>query len=238
MSARSVARALTALADPERAQAVARFFKTAAGEYSAGDRFLGISVPAQRTVAKAHAALPLDGLATLIQSPIHEHRLTALLILVAQYERGDAAAKKARVTFYVRHLAGVNNWDLVDSSAHQILGAHLLTRDRQRLHRLAKSKSLWERRVAIVATYAFIGAGETQETFAIAEQLLSDTHDLIHKATGWMLREVGKRVSERALREFLEKNASRMPRTALRYAIERFPAAERKTWLARPRLPQ
>ncbi len=167
----------------------------------------------------------------LLKSRVHEERLTALMLLVLQYESGDDAKKTECFDFFVENMAQVNNWDLVDSSAHQIVGTHLLKRDRKLLHRLAKSKDLWERRVAMVATYAFICEGESADTFAIAELLLSDAHDLIHKAVGWMLREVGKRVSEADLRRFLKKNAPRMPRTALRYAIERFPEDERKAWL-------
>jgi 3-methyladenine DNA glycosylase AlkD len=157
-------------------------------------------------------------------------------VLVEQYAKGDAAARKERFAFYVAHLPRVNNWDLVDASAAPIVGAHLLASgDARALLRLAKSKSLWERRVAIVATYAFIKAGDSKTTFEIAELLLNDEHDLLHKAVGWMLREVGKRVSESALRGFLTKHAGAMPRTALRYAIERLPEAERQRWLGAPR---
>jgi 3-methyladenine DNA glycosylase AlkD len=222
---------LAALGDPQRAKGVAAFFKTGPGQYGEGDVFLGISVPQQRSVARAHRTLSLKQLAALLKSKIHEERLTALLILVAQYERGDEAAKGACFDFYLAHLGRVNNWDLVDASAYQIVGAHLLERDRKLLHRLAKSEVMWERRVAIVSTYAFIRAGEATTPFEIAQALLGDRHDLIHKAVGWMLREVGKRVSEDVLRAFLKANVSRLPRTTLRYAIERFPITERKAWL-------
>jgi 3-methyladenine DNA glycosylase AlkD len=206
------------------------FFKSGPGQYGEGDRFLGITVPAQRKVAREFAELPLEGIAELLASGVHEERLTGLIILTRRYETGDEACKKACFDFYLANLAGVNNWDLVDSSAHQIVGSHLLERERKLLYRLAKSKNLWERRVAMIATYAFILEGESAETFAIAELLLDDDHDLIHKAVGWMLREVGKRVSPDELRRFLKKNAARMPRTALRYAIERFSPEERARW--------
>ncbi len=221
---------LKGLADPAKAVAVGSFFKSGPGQYGEGDRFLGITVPAQRIVARKYPDLSFVDLETLLGSPVHEERLTALLILTRQYEKGDDARKKALFDFYLVNLAGVNNWDLVDTSAAQIVGAQLLARDRKLLRRLAVSKNLWERRVAIVSTHAFIRAGEFADTFAISEMLLEDEHDLIHKAVGWMLREVGKRVSEDELRRFLKKNGARMPRTALRYAIEHFSDAERKAF--------
>jgi 3-methyladenine DNA glycosylase AlkD len=194
--------------------------------------FLGVRVPELRKVARARAALTLRDLAALLRSRFHEERLLALMVLVTQYEKGDGAERQARFAFYLEHLACVNNWDLVDASAAPIVGAHVLaSRDRRLLPRLAGSKVLWERRVAMVATYAFIRAGESATTFEIAKLLLRDEHDLMHKAVGWMLREVGKRVSAPALRGFLEAHAANMPRTALRYAIERFPEAERRRWL-------
>ena len=225
--------ALRAVADPVRAQGTTRFFKTGKGEYGEGDVFVGGSLPELRAIARAHATLSLADVGKLLRSRIHEERLIALLVLVAQVEAGDDAARAERFAFYLAHLAHVNNWDLVDVSASRVIGAHALaTGDAKVLPRLARSKLLWARRVAIVATLAFIRAGQPATTFAIGEQLLGDEHDLIHKAVGWMLREVGKQVSEPALRAFLKKHAPRMPRTTLRYAIERFPAAERKAWLA------
>lgn len=237
MKALSLSAELAALADPKKAKGVAAFFKTGKGEYGEGDVFLGIPVPAQRQVAKRHRDLPLPAIAKLLKSPIHEERLCALIVLTEQYARGDEATKAKCFDFYLQHLAGVNNWDLVDSSAHQIVGEHLLTRDRKLLRKLAKSKDLWERRVAIVSTWAFIRKGESETTFEISQLLLHDTHDLIHKAVGWMLREVGKRVDEDTLRGFLKAHVSELPRTALRYAIERFPADERKAWLLDKGLP-
>lgn len=218
------------LGDAERARSSARFFKTGIGEYGEGDRFIGVTVPAQRAVARRQRALPLSQIGVLLRSPIHEERLTALLILVEQYAAGTPEEQSERARFYLANAKRVNNWDLVDSSARDILGAHLVRRNRAVLRRLARSSCLWERRIAIIATFAFIAAGESKDTFQLAALLLDDDHDLMHKATGWMLREVGKRVSEDALRGFLERHATRMPRTMLRYAIERFPESERTRW--------
>jgi 3-methyladenine DNA glycosylase AlkD len=170
--------------------------------------------------------LPLNDVEKLLASPIHEHRFVALEILVAQYEQGDSAV----FNFYLKHTKFINNWDLVDTSAPYIVGGHLRTRPRKILYRLAKSKNLWERRIAIVSTQTLIRAGEIEDTFAIAKILLSDDHDLIHKAVGWMLREAGKQ-SAPALVKFLKEHYAQMPRTALRYAIERFPAERRKQML-------
>ena len=219
---------LAASADPERARNSAWFFKTGKGQYGHGDRFIGLTVPTIRRIAHRYTHLPLTDVAKLLASPIHEYRFAALEILVAQYERGD---EKAVFDFYLKHTRFVNNWDLVDTSAPYIVGEHLLTRPRRILYRLAKSKSIWERRIAIVSTMIFIRAGEIEDTFAIARLLLADDHDLIHKAVGWMLREAGKQ-SAPALLHFLKENHAALPRTTLRYAIERFPAAERKRLLA------
>lgn len=229
-TAEHVREALRALHDPARALGSARFFKTGKGQYGEGDRFLGVTVPVQRTVARAHRGLPLPEIEALLASAIHEERLTALFVLVDAYEGGDDTTKRACFDLYLRNLAWVNNWDLVDASAHLIVGDWLLTRDRRILRKLARSKILWERRVAMIATLAFIRAGESEDAFAIATLLLGDTHDLMHKAVGWMLREVGKRAGEDTLRAFLKEHAAEMPRTALRYAIEHFSEAERKTW--------
>jgi 3-methyladenine DNA glycosylase AlkD len=228
---------LRAFADPARAKTMTHFFKTGPGEYAEGEVFLGVRVPDLRTIARARTDLSLGDLAQLLRSRLHEERLVALIVLVMQYEKGDDAARRERFEFYLEHIACVNNWDLVDASAAPIAGAHVLaSRDRQLLPRLARSKVMWERRVAMVATYAFIRAGESATTFRIAKLLLHDEHDLMHKAIGWMLREVGKRVSESALRGFLEAHAAKLPRTALRYAIERLSEPERKRWLGVKRL--
>ena len=218
---------LSAASDPERARNSAWFFRTGEGQYGHGDRFLGITVPVQRRIANRYVHLPLTGVEKLLASPIHEHRFVALEILVAQYEQGNIEV----FDFYLKHTKFINNWDLVDTSAPYIVGKHLLTRPRKILYRLAKSKNLWERRIAIVSTQTFIRAGEIEDTFAIAKLLLVDEHDLIHKAVGWMLREAGKQ-SAPALVKFLKENYAQMPRTALRYAIERFPAERRKQMLA------
>jgi 3-methyladenine DNA glycosylase AlkD len=224
----SLKKELAAAADSERARNLAWFFKTGKGQYGYGDRFIGLTVPTMRRIAHRYTHLPLQDVEKLLASPIHEHRLAALEILVTQYEREKS---KAIFDFYLKHTKFVNNWDLVDTSAPYIVGQHLLTRPRKVLYRLAKSKNLWERRIAIVSTFAFIKAGEIDDTFAIAKLLLKDDHDLIHKAVGWALREAGKR-STPALLEFLKQNYSALPRTTLRYAIERFPEPQRKHLLA------
>ena len=219
---------LAAVADPERARNLAWFFKTGKGEYGHGDRFIGLTAPTLRRIAHRFIHLPLADVAKLLASPIHEHRAAALEILVAQYEREKS---KAIFDFYLKHTKFVNNWDLVDGSAPYIVGQHLLTRSRKILCRLARSRNLWERRIAIVSTFAFIKAGEIDDTLAIAKLLLKDDHDLIHKAVGWALREAGKQ-STPALLKFLKQNYSALARTTLRYAIERFPAAQRKRILS------
>jgi 3-methyladenine DNA glycosylase AlkD len=224
-------RDLAALADPVRAVGVAKFFKSGVGEYGEGDKFLGIYVPALRKVALRYRTLPLSDVALVLASPIHEHRLAALEILVAQYEHAAEAERKNIVEFYLQHTHGINNWDLVDASAPYLLGEHLKTRSRRLLVKLAKSKSVWERRMAIIATLALIRSGETTDTFLIAEKLLSDPHDLIQKAVGWALRETGK-VSKPDLLAFLEQHYASISRTTLRYAIERFPPQQRKRMLA------
>ena len=233
-TAAQVERILKSLGTPERAKSSAWFFKTGVGQYGHGDVFAGVTVPEQRKVARQFRDLPLAEIDKLLANKIHECRLTALLVLVGQYQKADATACERIVQFYLAHTSRINNWDLVDSSASYILGLHLLYADEKKrkiLYRLAKSKDLWERRIAIIATLAFIvRANDYADTLALAELLLSDTHDLIHKATGWMLREVGKRSPE-TLRGFLRTRANQMPRTMLRYAIERFPEGERKGWL-------
>jgi len=230
LSSRSLLRELTKFGRPERAKAAAWYFKTAAGEYGHGDVFIGVSVPEQRRLAKRYASLPLGEVRRLLRSKWHECRLTALLILVRQYEAADAAGRARLARFYLTNRARVNNWDLVDSSAPHILGRELLTKNRAILYRLARSRDLWERRIAILATFAFIRAGEFGDALALAQLLRQDTHDLIHKAVGWMLREVGNRNSA-AEEKFLRQHAAAMPRTMLRYAIEKFPEKKRKHYL-------
>jgi 3-methyladenine DNA glycosylase AlkD len=218
---------LKKLGSPEKAKASAWFFKTGKGEYGYGDKFFGVTVPEERRVAKKYYDLPTDDAVLLLSHQVHEVRLTALFVLVHQYKVGDKKKKEEVARLYIKNAKKINNWDLVDSSASYILGDYLLTHDRGILYRLARSQNLWERRIAIVATGAFIRAGQFEDTLKIAEILISDTHDLIHKATGWMLREVGKR-SEGELLGFLNKHAGKMPRTMLRYAIEKLSEAKRR----------
>lgn len=220
-------RELAAASDPDRARNLVWFFKTGKGQYGEGDKFCGITVPVQRKIASRYKHLPLVDLKKLLRSQVHEHRFTALEILVFQYESGDPAAKRKIFAFYLDNASRINNWDLVDTSAPYIVGQHLLSGPRRILYRLAKSKDLWERRIAIVSTMAFIAQNDLKDTFAIAALLLKDKHDLIHKAVGWMLRETGKR-SQPELLKFLKHNYTAMPRTTLRYAIERLPAEQRK----------
>lgn len=224
-------RELAALANAERAKNLQWFFKTGKGEYGEGDLFLGIPVPLLRKTALRHRALPLKRVAALLRSRWHEVRVAALEILVAQYERGDETERQAIFDFYLQNTRGINNWDLVDTSAPYIVGRHLLTGARDILDTLVVSQNVWERRIAIVATLALIKEGEIEDTYRIAEKLLSDRHDLIQKAVGWALRETGK-VSRPSLIRFLRKHYPSIPRTALRYAIEHFPPEHRKLILS------
>lgn len=211
------------LADPEKAKILQRFFKTAPGQYGEGDVFAGITVPVIRKLVRKYRDIPLDGAAELLRSPIHEERLLALLIMVEQYRKGDDSVHEQIYRLYLKNIRHINNWDLVDLSAGHIVGAHLDGTDHAPLYRLARSKSIWERRIAILATFHDIMRGIPDHTLALADVLLEDRHDLIQKAVGWMLREVGKRCSADTLRAFLRTRYCAMPRTMLRYAIERFP---------------
>lgn len=230
-TATTVIAELKKLGTPKKAAASAWFFKTGKGHYGEGDVFFGVTVPEQRILAKRYNDLTISAIAKLLQSKVHECRQTALLILVRQYKEADAKGRERIARFYLSTTERINNWDLVDVSAPYILGDYLLTKNRRLLYTLARSKNVWERRIAIVATYAFIRNNEYSDTLKIARTLLTDTHDLIHKAVGWMLREVGKR-SLKAEEEFLKKYAGVMPRTMLRYAIEKFPEAKRKAYLS------
>lgn len=216
--------------DPAKAAVLQRFFKTGPGQYGAGDVFVGVTVPQTRQVARQQLAMSSENIEQLLQSPIHEERLLALLILVEQFGRGTVAQRRAIVRLYLAQTDRINNWDLVDLTADKILGRWLEDRSRRPLYRLAVSKNIWERRIAIVSTFHFIRQGEYRDTLALAEILLHDQHDLIHKAVGWMLREVGKR-DEAVLRQFLDAHAAVMPRTMLRYAIERLPPAARAHYM-------
>ena len=219
---------------PGKTQILQRFFKTAPGEYGAGDKFLGLMVPAARKIAKEFKDLSLKDINRLIKDPYHELRLIALLILVENYQIAkDQLRRKQILDFYLQNTRYINNWDLVDLSVYKILGDYLLLypREKKLLVKLANSRSLWEKRMAMVATFAFIKAGSSQETLKIAKILVYDQHDLIQKAVGWMLREMGKRLGERELKAFLDHYYRTMPRTALRYAIERLKPAEREHYL-------
>jgi len=220
-------------AEPANVPVLQRFFKTGPGEYGEGDRFIGVKVPGIRAVCRECRRASLKEVRTLLRSRVHEDRALALLILVDAFSRGREAERQQIYEFYCAHTAFINNWDLVDASAAQIVGGWLRGRSKAPLTRLARSKSIWERRIAIIATFDGIRAGEFDETFRIADLLLDDEHDLIHKAVGWLLREVGKRDGA-AERRFLASRYQRMPRTMLRYAIERFPEKERRGYLAPP----
>jgi 3-methyladenine DNA glycosylase AlkD len=230
-SAKEIRARLLDLADPTIAAHSRRFFKTGPGQYGEGDTFLGIRVPVLRRLAAEFRAAPERAIWTLLRSAEHEARLLALLMLVARFER---SADETRERIYRRYVdeihEHVNNWDLVDSSAPGIVGAYLERRSRRPLHALARSRSLWERRVAIIATHRLIRRGSFADTFAITELLLGDTEDLIHKAAGWMLREVANRSRPEA-EAFLRRHYRQMPRTMLRYAIEKFPEAKRRAYL-------
>jgi len=232
LTAAAVKARLDALGRPAAALAAARFFKTGQGQYGAGDVFIGINTPTLRAVAKSSVDLSLAETVKLLRSPIHEHRGTALMVWVMQYAAGNTADQKAIFDAYLANTRWINNWDLVDLSAPGIVGRWLETRSRRPLKRLAQSISLWERRISIVATLHFIRLGDFSSTFAVSEQLIGDPEDLIHKAVGWMLREVYKRDAKAAV-AFLERHLPRLPRTSLRYAIERCDVETRKRLMAR-----
>ncbi len=224
---------LQQLADPQQKNILQRFFKTGQGEYGEGDIFLGIKVPVQRKVAKRYSELSLAEIQALLRTPFHEYRLTALLLLIHQYNKAETqTVKQQTVEFYLANTSSINNWDLVDLSAPAILGAYLLEKpkSRQTLYTLAQSKNLWEKRIAMVATLTFIRHQEFDDTLKLAQILLHDDHDLIHKAVGWMLREVGKR-NQLLLENFLNPHSTQMPRTMLRYAIEKLEEDKRQFYL-------
>jgi 3-methyladenine DNA glycosylase AlkD len=218
------------IASPEKARVLSRFFKTGRGEYGEGDAFLGIMVPDQRSIAKKYADLSMNDLRKLISGSMHEERLVCLFILINRYKKADSHGKKEVVGFYLGNLRYINNWDLVDLSAGPVLGDHLIDGDRSILYEMAKSDDLWKRRIAVMSTFAFIRKNDFGDTLRIAEMLLNDRHDLIHKAVGWMLREIGKRDQAKE-EEFLKKHYKKMPRTMLRYAIEKFDEDKRRYYL-------
>lgn len=214
----------------KQAEVLLRFFKTGKGEYGEGDLFYGIKVPVQRKIAKKYNDIPIGDIQELLNSPIHEERLVSLFILIEQYSRAEDKTKEFIFKFYLKNAKKINNWDLVDLSAPKIVGTHLLTGDKDILFKLARSSNVWERRIAVLSTYTFIRNLHFDTTFLIAEILLNDKHDLIHKAVGWMLREVGNKDMQ-AEEVFLKKYYKLMPRTMLRYAIEKFPEAKRMKYL-------
>jgi len=248
MTAADVEQELEAFSHPDKKDVYQRFFKTGPGEYGEGDVFIGCTMPEQRAIAKRYEFLPFSELKKLLTSKIHEHRMTGLLILTYQYVDAEKKGKNSKeekaffekkkeeiYRFYMKNLAAVNNWDLVDVTVPRIVGNHLYHYQEKKkiIYALVKSKRLWERRVAILATFPFIRKDSFEDILILCELLLDDEHDLMHKACGWMLREVGKRGAkgERALKGFLERHVKEMPRTMLRYAIERFPKEKRKAWL-------
>lgn len=236
-TARALTARLDALADAGHARELQRFFKTGPGDYGEGDVFIGLRMPQIRAVVRDFRELPLGEVERVLHSKVHEHRMAALLVLVEQAKRarrlGDDAALRALSGFYLAHSDRVNNWDLVDVTCRDVVGEYVLASgDTATLRRLARSDSLWERRIGMISTAAFIRAGRTDVAFELAELLVDDGHDLMHKAVGWMLREAGKRDAG-GLDAFLERHSATMPRTALRYAIERMDADTRADWMGR-----
>ncbi len=226
----NITKELKKRSNKKQAEQYQRFFKTGKGQYGEGDRFIGIKVPVLRSLFKKYKQLPLADAVKLIQNPIHEHRMIGLFILIFHYKAGDAATKKKIFDLYLKNTQHINNWDLVDLSAPNIVGHYLLDKPRKILYQLARSKSLWEKRIAILASYTFIRNNDFQGTLKLSEILWQEDHDLIHKAVGWMLREVGNR--DLATEEkFLKPRYKKMPRTMLRYAIEKFPEAKRKFYM-------
>lgn len=220
-------------ADPVRATHSMRFFKTGPGEYAEGDKFLGLTMPVQRRIAKRHRDLAQDDVLTLLQSEWHDERMIALLIMIEQYKRGDAKARKAIYLLYLKNTKHINNWDLIDLSAGHIVGAQIVDggADEDILLKLVRSKSVWDRRIAMLATFYPIYKGDARLALAVAELLADDAHDLIHKAVGWMLREVGKRCSVKEEEAFLDRHAATMPRSMLRYALEHFPPKRKEYYM-------
>lgn len=231
-TAQEITEALKALGNPDKAKHLSRFFKTGKGQYGEGDLFMGITVPEQRNIAKKYLYTDFEDLASLIDSPYHEVRLTALLIVVYKFEKAKSPDLRSQcVDFYLRHTRYINNWDLVDLTCYKLLGVWLEDKDRSQLHHWAANGNLWEQRIAIVTCMHFIHQKDFSDFLTIADRLLHHPHDLIHKAIGWLLREVGKKDKE-TLTAFLSTRYRTMPRTMLRYAIERFPEEERKAYLA------
>ncbi len=227
-----IKRDLLQISDPDHAKRLSSLFKTGKGQYGEGDFFLGIPVPKQRRIAKKYLNLGLDDIQELLRSKYHEHRFTALVILVSKYQKAEKLSKNEIFEFLLKNTYSINNWDLVDLAAPRIIGDYLVDRERSILYKLVKSNSLWERRISILATFKFIANNDFEDALKISELLLDDKHDLIHKAVGWALREIGKRDQELE-EQFLNKHAAKMPRTMLRYAIEKFDERKRKFYLSK-----
>ena len=230
MTAQTIQKRLKKLGNKERAAISRRFFKTGPGQYGEGDVFIGVRVPVLRALVKEYPALSVEEIQILLRSHIHEERLLALLLLVDSFSKDDDAARASIYELYLKNTGFVNNWDLVDSSAEHIVGAYLMGRNKAVLYRLAESINLWERRIAIMSTFHFVKHHEFSDTLKISKMLLFDRQDLIHKATGWMLREIGKRDLQTE-ESFLKVHYKKMPRTMLRYAIEKFPEQKRQRYL-------
>lgn len=230
MALEEIRQSLKKQSDKRQAKELQRFFKTGPGEYGEGDLFIGVKVPDIRRVAGKYRDVKFRDISRLLRSPVHEERFLALVFLVRKYSRGDEKEKKKIYDFYLANTRHINNWDLVDTSAGKIVGAHLVNRDRSVLYSLSRSGSIWERRISIIATSHFIWKESFETTLEIAENLLNDEEDLIHKAVGWMLREIGKRHLPSA-ESFLKRHYRKMPRVMLRYAIERYPEPLRKKYL-------
>jgi len=230
MTAQHIFNELQSVADEDKARELQRFFKTGTGQYGEGDVFLGIVVPVTRSIANTNRHTPLSELDLLIKSKYHEARLCAILIVTERCKKTTGKERDELYQFYLKHTDYVNNWDLVDLSCPAVVGEYLFDKERTILYEMAEKQHLWEQRIAIVSTHAFIKRNDFGDTFALSEKLINHPHDLIHKATGWMLREVGKRDRE-VLTDFLENYATRLPRTALRYAIEHYPEPERHYFL-------
>jgi len=228
---KEIVKALRETQDVERARHCQKFFKTAKGEYGEGDVFLGVRVPELRKLAKIYRHISMNEISHFLKSKYHEERQFALFVLVNQFKKSDDKTKESIFQLYVNHTHYINNWDLVDASAHEIVGGYLFDKDRDILYELARSNNLWERRIAIIATFFFVKKNDFNDTLKISEQLLPDTHDLIHKAVGWMLREIGKRDLETET-TFLKTNYLDIPRTTLRYAIEKFSPKKRQQYLS------
>ncbi|MBU0894425.1 MAG: DNA alkylation repair protein [Nanoarchaeota archaeon] len=216
--------------NPQQAVILQRFFKTGVGEYGEGDKFLGIKVPIQKEIAKKYSGLNIAGIQKLLDSKIHEYRLVGLLILVNKFKHSDENGKGDIFNFYLKNTKNINNWDLVDLTSHKIVGEFLKDKKRDKLYELAESKDLWEKRISIISCFVYIKDHDFKDALRISEILLNDKHDLIHKAVGWMLREIGKK-DQQVLEDFLKKHYKNMPRTMLRYAIERFREDLRKKYL-------